>query len=80
MQGYWWPALAAWLLASGGCAARTGSGLDLDAPVNYLVISDALPNDYRVCVPLTPGTEKHQLSCMRLWEFRLFLRRNQQAD
>ena len=79
MRGYWWLALAAWLLASSGCAPKGITGGSRDV-VKQIVISDALPNDWMVCVPLTPGTEKHHLRCMRLWEFRLWLRRMESAD
>jgi hypothetical protein len=66
--------LAMWLLAT-GCAAKRPP----DHRAQWIVVGDAIPNDWRICVPLYEGSPT-PLRCMWVQDFRRWLRRQQQAD
>lgn len=70
----WWVMLAAFLL--GGCAARSATK---PGDIKYILVGDAIPNDWKICVPLWEGAGG-QLQCMQVHDFRVWMRRRQLAD
>lgn len=81
-SGRWrsWLVLVA-LLVEVGCARGpvTLKTPNLDLPVNYVLIGDELPSDWRLCVPWRAGGLERQLRCMRIADFRAWMRRTEQA-
>ena len=71
----WWLTLVAWLLAAGGCVSHRPP----DTRPQWIVVGDAIPNDWRICVPLWEGNAT-QLRCMWVEDFRRWLRRRQLAE
>lgn len=69
--------LIGWFLLLNGCA--TAPPRPPDNRAHWIVVNDAIPNDWRICVPLWEGNAT-QLQCMWVQDFRAWLRRKQLAD